>query len=105
MSEITLSPSEQAAYQAVQDMGMEAAQNEINALDAKADATMRSLCGNDLLIIPIGYTALDYMSEEDLDRRHFLTIGVMLNTSNPAAEARKRILARREARRQARSAA
>ncbi len=75
-------------------LGVDTAQAELDALSAKAEAAMRSLCGDDLTSLPIGFTALNYMSEKDNERRHLLSLGISLNDSDTPAEAHKRIVAR-----------
>jgi hypothetical protein len=97
--------SERQAYDAVKAMGIDAAQSELDAIHHQADLKMRSFCGEDLENTPHGFTPLNYMSQADNDRRHFLEVGLMLNTPNPAAKAHQRILERSAQRRRARKAA
>ncbi|MCE0761132.1 hypothetical protein LWH94_18305 [Marinobacter sp. G11] len=44
--------------------------------------------------IPVGFTALDYLTEEELSERHRLFLGMTI-CSDPQAEARQRILMRK----------
>lgn len=96
MSDPYMPESERYAYETVRQMGLEAAQQEVDAINAQAEAIMRDLCGDDLVELPDGFTSLNYMTDDQLNRRHLLTIGITLNEPNPALQARQRILARRE---------
>lgn len=51
--------------------------------------------------VPFGWTSFDYLSEDEKYERHLLTLGLALCT-DPQAEARARVLARREEQRRAR---
>lgn len=86
--------SEQDAVDVVLSMGRDTATAEFEAINDKADKKMRSLCGEDLLDAPPGYTILDYMNQNDLSRRHTLILGLTLSERSPAIVAHEKIIAR-----------
>lgn len=93
-----LLPNEQKAVQIVTSLGLQAAYKELDEIHNKADLRMKDLCGEELLEAPGGFTTLDYMSKEALNRRHTLNMGISLSQPSPAAIAKKKILARVAAR-------
>ena len=101
---ISTIPSEQAAYAAVQAIGVAGAQKEIEAIGEAARSKAQALCGDNFENMPFGFTIRDYMDEGQLERLHTLTLGLSLSEPSPAAAARQRIEARKAALRASRTA-
>lgn len=90
---------ERDAIALVQSLGLEGAHKALDAIHAKADAKMKTLCGDDLANLPIGFSGLNYLSEEDLERRYILNLGIGIVHRSSPAEAHARIVARLKKRR------
>ena len=86
----------------IRAMGPTSVQREIDRLHYLANERMREFCGNDLSDLPHGFSAIDYLSDGEREKLHLLNLGMTLTQPDEAAEAHQRILARHEARKQAR---
>jgi len=98
----SLLPSEQSAYDHVNEIGIDVAKARIHEIEAAAEKEMHELCGGDLGTRPSNYTLLNYIPDDELNERHTLTLGLDLMTPSVPAAAAKRVRERLEARRQKR---
>lgn len=93
-SDNCLPADEAEAIRLVTELGYEESRKRLDEIHDKAKQRMDELLdGCHPGFLPSGYTALNYMSDDDRSLNHLLTLGLSI-CDNPRVEARKRVIKR-----------